>query len=96
MGAIKSLITASQNDEQTNFIDLYREMIITYKKENKDALDARRLIRLSASIDSLWKDFDVNKQQELVRLLVKHELLPRNFEMVIDKFNCSFPKITLI
>lgn len=96
MGAIKSLITASQNDEQTNFIDLYREMITTYKKENKDALDTRRLIRLSASIDNLWKDFDVNKQQELVRLLVKHELLPRNFEMVIDKFNCSFPKITWI
>ena len=52
MGTIKSLITARQNDEQTSFIDLYREMIVTYKKEDKDALDARRLIRLSASIDT--------------------------------------------
>lgn len=88
------------NDDYTKFAkfedfkDLYKEFLVSSRKENKDSHDELRCHKLAARVDQAFNSYTDNDKIEAVRYLVDNDLAPKEWLALQALFNGTFMKIT--
>lgn len=77
-----------------DFIDLYREMITTSRKEPKDKHDLLRCSRLESLVDKAFNGYDRPEKIEAVKALVEANLAPQEWIDLQVAFGGEFKSIT--
>lgn len=77
-----------------DFKDLYKDMLETSRKENRDKVDNMRLIRLESMVDSAFNKYDEKEKIEAIRYLVDYDLVPKTWLILQETFHGGFKSIT--
>lgn len=69
-----------------DFISLYREMLVTYRKPDKDKLDILRLKKLEAKVEQAYKQMEATPRAQVIRRLVEEDLAPKSWIDLMEVF----------
>lgn len=77
-----------------DFIELYKEMLASSRKEPKDKHDLLRCSRLEILVDKGFNSYDSKDKIQVIKLLVESNLVPQEWIDLQVEFSGDFKTIT--